>query len=118
MPKRCRAFNFGTMNQEIATGTFYILVIVTLVLQIIMWYRRNKFLRTVKGQRGQIINFKGPRIEELGTMLQTVFPVKLDNVQDGQLQELRKSAVKASNYWMVSLFLTLILPIILSNLTK
>ena len=105
------------MSQEIATWTFYILVIVTMVLQIIMWYRRNKFLRTIKGQQGQLINFKGPQLEELGIMLQIVFPVKLDKVKEGRLQELRKSAVKASRYFLISLLVTLILPIILFNLT-
>src|SRR5687768_2430309 len=106
------------MSQEIATGTLYILVMVTMVLQFVMWYRRNKFLRTIKGQQGKLINFKGSRIAEMGTMLQVVIPFKLDIVQGGQLEELRKSAVKASNYWIVSLILTLILPIILFNLTK
>ena len=106
------------MNQEIVTGTFYILVGVTIVLQFIMWYKRNKFLRTIKGQQGKLINFKGSRIEEMGTMLQIMIPVKLDIVHGGHLVELRKSAVKASNYWILSLLLTLILPIILINLTK
>jgi hypothetical protein len=106
------------MSQEIATGTAYILVMVTMVLQFFMWYRRNKFLRTIKGQQGKLINFKGSRVEELGTMLRIVIPVKLDNVDGGQIEELRKSAVKASNYWIISLLVTIILPIISFNLTK
>jgi hypothetical protein len=106
------------MSQEIATTTFYILVIVTVVLQIIMYYKRNKFLRTIKGQHGHVINFKGSQIEEMWMLLQIVFPIKLDTVQGGQLQELRKSAVKATNHWIVSLIFTLTLPIILFTLIK
>jgi hypothetical protein len=105
------------MNQEIATGTFYILAILTFTLQLLMYYRRGKFLRTSKGQR-EIINFKGRKIEELVTLLRIVIPVKLTSVKDGQLEQLRKSAVTASNYWIVSLLLTFVLPLILFNLTK
>ena len=106
------------MSQEIATGAFYVLVMVTMALQFVMWYRRNKFLRMIKGQQGQLINFKGSRIMEMETMLQIIIPVKLDIVHGGQLEDLRTSAVRASNYWVASLMLTLILPIILFNLTK
>ena len=104
------------MNQEIATGTFYILAILTVTLQFLMYCRRGKFLRTSKGQ-GQIINFKGSKIEELATLLRIVIPVKLTSVKDVQLEQLRKSAVTASNYWIVSLLLTFVLPLILFNLT-
>lgn len=102
------------MRQEIATGTFYILVTVTMVLQFVMWYRRNKFLRTLNAQQAKLINGKRLRISELGTMLKIIIPVKLDTVHGGQIEELRKSAVKASNYWVVSLILTVFLPILIS----
>jgi len=112
-------FNFlkGKMNQEIATWTFYILAIVTMLLQVDMWFKRNKFLRTIKGQAGPIVNFRGSSMEELGIMIQIVFPLKLDTAHTEPMEELRKSAVKASRYWIVSLLLTLILPILLFNLT-
>src|SRR5687767_10891462 len=100
------------MNLEIATGTFYILIIVTVVLQFVMWYKRNKFLRTIKGSKNN------SKIEELETMLRVVIPIRLTNVKDGQFENLRKSAVIASNYWIVSLLLALMVPIILFNLTK
>ena len=100
------------MSQEIATGTFYALTVVTGVLQLVMWYRRHKFLRTIKGPNSN------SKIEELETMLQIVIPIRLTSVKDGQFENLRKSAVTASNYWILSLLLTLIVPIILFNLTK
>ena len=100
------------MSQEITTGTFYILAIVTMVLQVIMWYRRNKFLRTIKRPKAN------SKIEELETMLRVIIPIRLTNVKGGQFENLRKSAVIATNYWKVSLLLTFIVPIILFNLTK
>lgn len=99
------------MSQEIATGTFYFLVTVTLVLQIIMWYKRDKFLRTIKTDPDS-------KIEKLGTMLRTVIPVRLPMTPNGQFENLRRRAVKVSNYWIVSLLLTFIVPIILFNFTK
>lgn len=100
------------MSQEIATGTFYILTIVTVVLQLVMWYKRNKFLRTIKDSKNN------SKIEELETMLRVVIPIRLTSGKGGQFENLRKSAVTASNYWILSLLLTLIVPIILFNLTK
>jgi hypothetical protein len=100
------------MSQEIATGTFYILTIVTVILQLVMWYKRNKFLRTIKEQK------TNSKIEEIETMLRVVIPIRLSGVKGGQFENLRKSAVTASNYWIASLLLTLIVPIILFNLIK
>jgi hypothetical protein len=57
-------------------------------------------------------------IEEFGTMLQIVIPARLTSVTCGQFENLRKSAATASYYWIVSLLSTLIVPIILFNLTK
>jgi hypothetical protein len=101
---------FLIMSQEIATGTFYLLTMVTLALQLVMWYTRSKFLRTIKGQKNN------SKIEELETMLRVVIPIHLTNVNGGQFENLRKSAVTASNCWIASLLLTLIVPIILFKL--
>jgi len=82
-----------------------------MVLQIIMWYKRGKFLRTINTTADS-------KIGKLGTMLQVVIPLRLTTSPDGQFKNLRKAAVTASNYWIVSLLLTLIVPIILFNLTQ
>jgi hypothetical protein len=95
-----------------ATGTFYMLIFVTVVLQLIMWHKRNKFLRMIKGQTNH------SKIEKLETILRVVIPIRLTSTEGGQFENLRKSAVAASNYWIVSLLLTIIAPIILFNLTK
>jgi hypothetical protein len=76
-----------------------------------MWYKRNKFIRAIKATTTS-------KIEELATMLQVVIPVRLRSVDGGQFENLRKSAVTVSNFWIVSMLLTLIVPIILSNLIK
>jgi len=55
-----------------------------------MWYKRNKFLRTIKEQT------TNSKIEEPGTMLQVVIPVRLTSVTGGQFENLRKSAVIGS----------------------
>lgn len=103
------------MNQEIATGTFYALIVATLALQFAMCYKRSRFLRSIKVRTGQ--KLKGSKIEALRTMLRIVIPVKL-HPGGGHLEALRKSAVRVSIYWMISLALTLIVPVIIFNLLK
>jgi hypothetical protein len=100
------------MSQEIATGTFYLLTIVTVVLQFVMWHKRSKFLRTIRGQKTT------SKFEEMETMMRVIIPIRLTRIKGGQFENLRKSAVTASNYWIVSLAVTLILPIILFKMIK
>lgn len=99
------------MSKEIPTLIFYSLVLVTMVLQLIMWYKRNKFFRTTRTTTDS-------KIANLGTLLEIVIPVRLTRTPDKTFAPLRKSAVTASNYWIVSLLLTLIVPIILFILTE
>jgi hypothetical protein len=105
------------MSFEIATITFYILVFVTVTLQLSMHFRRAKFLRAIKEQQGPLINLKGPRIERFVIMLQIFLPIKLATGNTEAHENLRKSAVRASIYWVISMLLTFILPVILFNLT-
>lgn len=102
------------MTPEIITVTFYILVIITITLQLIMYFERARFLRTLQGQ--PVIAFRREAtIRELTTKLRIWFPTKLPRASDPRLEELRRSAVNASNYWMISLSVTLIIPAILSQ---
>jgi hypothetical protein len=105
------------MSNEIATWIFYILVMVAMVLQVFMWHKRSRFLRAAKERQLTNLN-RSSRVENFEIMLLTVIPTKLRAVSGGQFEELRKSAVKATNYWIVSLMLMLLLPILLFNLFK
>jgi len=104
------------MSSGITTMTFFILTLVTVSLQLTMYFKRAKFLNTFKRQRGLTTNSRG--IQDFGTMIQVIFPVKLENIQDGQLGELRKSAIKFSTYWVISLLATLTVPILLYKLLE
>lgn len=106
------------MASTITTMTFYTLAIVTVVLQLTMYFKRAEFLRTIKKPEGLKTNLKGFVIQDLGTMLQIIFPVKLESTQNGQMNELRKSATKFSTYWIISLLTTLILPILIFKLLE
>jgi magnesium-transporting ATPase (P-type) len=98
------------MNQEIATMAFFVLVLITVLLQFIMWNRRRTFLRALETPKS--------RFEELTMMLEIIIPIKLRSAGNNpQLDVLRKSAVKASIYWMISLLLTFLIPVILFRLT-
>jgi len=104
------------MSSGITAMTFYILMLVTLTLQMTMYFKRAKFLKTLKGLSGLKTKSKGLGVQDLGTMMQIIFPVKLESVQDGQLKELRESATKVSAYWVISLLSTLTLPILMYKL--
>jgi hypothetical protein len=106
------------MSSTIVTGTFYILIMVTVMLQLTMYLKRAKFIRTLKERDRLSLKLNGPGIQGLGTMMQIILPVKLENVQDGQLNELRKSANKVSIYWMISLLTTMTVPILLYKLLE
>jgi hypothetical protein len=67
-----------------------------MVLQLTMYFKRAKFLKTLRGLSGFKTNLMRPGIQDFGTIMQIIFPVKLANVQDGQLAELRKSATRFS----------------------
>ncbi len=101
------------MSGEITTIFFYILCFLTVTLQAIMWYTRSRFLKAIS-ERG----LPGSKLADLETMLRIVIPIKLNKVNDQGTEQLRRSAVKASNYWLISLLLTLILPPILFGLTN
>jgi uncharacterized membrane protein YbjE (DUF340 family) len=100
------------MSDEIASLVFFVFFCLTFILQLIMWYKRGRFLKRTRAQK----TFS--RIEEMETMLQIIIPIKLAGVYGKQFESLRKSAVAASNYWIVSLLLTIIIPIIISKFTK
>ena len=106
------------MSSGITTATFYVLILVTMVLQLTMYFKRAKFLKTHRGLSGLKTNLMRPGIQDFGTIMQIIFPVKLANVQDGQLAELRKSATRFSTYWIISLLTTLTLPILIYNLLE
>jgi hypothetical protein len=105
------------MTSTIATVLFFVLALVTIALQLMMYADRAKFLKTIKGQKG-LFSFSGSSIDRLATMMQIVFPVKLEIATDEKLNKLRESAVKTSRYWMISLLATLMLPIILFKLLE
>lgn len=75
-------------------------------------------MRAVNGQQKHVLSFGGHWSRQVGAILLIVLPLKLDVVKEKPLCELRKSAVKVSNYWIASLVSTLILPIVLSGLTR
>ena len=106
------------MSSGITTISFYILILVTIVLQLTMYFKRAKFLKTVRGLSGLKTNLMRRGIQDFGTIMQIIFPVKLPNVQDEQLAELRKSATRFSTYWIISLLAALTLPILIYNLLE
>jgi len=99
------------MTSAIATVSFIFLAFVTMALQLMMYLDRAKFLKTLKGQK-----VRESSIDKLGTMMQIIFPVKLEIVTDDKLNKMRESAVKSSRYWMISLFVMLTFPILLVKL--
>jgi len=101
------------MSSEITTWTFYILFLVTIMLQMTRYSTRAKFFTALNRKSGLRINLKGVRVEDLRTAIQIVFPVRLESVQDEHLNELKKTATKFSTYWIISLLTTLILPILM-----
>jgi hypothetical protein len=78
-----------------------------------MYVDRARFLKALKGQNGLFYSLSGSGIDRLGTVIQIIFPVKLEIVKDEKLNKLRESALRSSRYWMISLFVTLTLPILL-----
>ena len=105
------------MTSTIATFSLFVLALTTMVLQLMMYMDRAKFLRTLKGQKG-LFSLNGSSIDKLAILMQIVFPVKLENVKDTKLKKLRDAAVKTSRYWMISLLATLTFPIILFKLLE
>lgn len=103
------------MTSTITTVSFFVLALVTMALQLMMYVDRAKFLRTLKGQKG-LFSLSGSSIDRFGTMMQIIFPVKLEIVTDEKLNKLRESAVNSSRYWVISLFVTLTVPILLFKL--
>jgi hypothetical protein len=106
------------MASTIATVSFFVLALITMALQLMMYVDRVKFLKTLKGQKGLFFNLSGSSIDRFGTMMQTVFPLKLEIVTDEKLNKLRESSVKSSRYFLISLFVTLTFPIVLFKLLE
>jgi hypothetical protein len=106
------------MNSIVATTTFYVLVFVTLTLQFIAVGKRAKFLKAVKGQRGPLIKLRQPVFERSIIMFQLFSPFKLPADKSGRYEKLKRSAEGMSVYCVISLLLTLLLPVLLFNLTS
>lgn len=104
--------------KEIETVTFYALLLVTVILQLTMYFERARFLKTLKGKSALRVKPLGLPILDLGIMIQIVFPVRLEKVESQPLIGLRAAATKYTTYWIISLSITLVLPILISKLLE
>lgn len=82
-----------------------------------MYLDRAKYVRRLKGQK-EIFSLKCSGPDELLTMIQIYFPTRLENTTDEKLLGLRDKAVRSTGYAMISLLVTLIIPIILFNVLE
>src|SRR5688572_7383160 len=106
------------MSSTITLLTFYVLALVTVVLQLMMIVDRARFVRKLKGEKAVILNLKGSAVKKFKTIIQVLFPVKLEMATDEKLNQLRKSAIKSSMYWIISALITLTLPLLLYKLLE
>jgi hypothetical protein len=90
------------MTNEIVTALFYFLFGVTAFLQLIMYYRRNKFLQALYSLAPKK---KG---HEMEIALQVVIPMTLKDDSRLALQSLRLRAIKATRFWFISLILSFV----------
>jgi hypothetical protein len=106
------------MSSTITTFIFLALGLLTSILTVIMYLHRSRFIRTLKGQKNSFVNISIHNPDGFMTMLQIYFPVKLENVEGEKLEQLRDTAVKSTRRAMISLLITIPMPVIIFNILQ
>lgn len=106
------------MISAITTVTFVVLTLVTAFLGVIMCLDRAKFVRALRRQTGVFPNFVRSGPSELLALIQIFFPVKLEAASGERTKALRDAAVTSTRYAMISLLITIIVPVILFKILE